>query len=114
MPKEKKQRNSIRGKKFFFFLPKNKAPHIVIEEPTNSVADGLQTLEDVLVSTDSVRAEIFWTLRSAMSGYSVRSDDDLSLTFAAMFPKLKRTLNMARTKTIYVITHGLAPFLSLY
>ena len=109
MPKEKKHKE-ILSKKNNFFLPKNKAPHIVIEEPTNSVADGQQTLEDVLVSTNSVRAEIIWILKSVMSGYSVRSNDDLSLTFAAMFPELKRTFNMARTKSMYVINHRLAHY----
>ena len=93
-----------------FFLPKNKTPHIVIEKPTNSVADGQQTLEDVVVSTDSVRAEIIWTMKSVMGGYSIHSNNDLSLTFAVMFPKLKRTFNMARTKSMYVINHGLAPY----
>ena len=104
MPKEKNIKKFYR-KKNNFFLPKNKAPHIVIEELTNSVADGWQTLEDVLLSTDSIRAEIVWTLKSVMSGYSVRSNDDLSLTFAAMFPEL----NMTSTKSTYVINHGLAP-----
>ena len=96
-------------KKNNFFLPKNKAPHIVIEEPTNSVADGQQTLEDVLVSTNSVRAEIIWILKSVMSGYSVRSNDDQSVTFAAMFPELKRTFNIARTKSMVLLL-----ILSLY
>ena len=104
-----KKHKQILSKKNNFFLPKNKAPHIVIEEPTNSVADGQQTLEDVLVSTNSVRAEIIWILKSVMSGYSVRSNDDLSLTFAAMFPELKRIFNMTSTKSTYVINHGLAP-----
>ena len=27
-----------------------------------------------------------------------------------MFPELKRTLNMTRTKSMYVINHGLAPY----
>ena len=107
---KKTQRNSIRGKNFFFFLPKNKAPHIVIEEPTNSVADGLQTLEDVLASTDSVRAEIIWTLRSVMSGYSVHSDDDLSLTFAAMFLKLKGHLTWPERKLYMLLPMDLLLF----
>ena len=91
-------------------LPKNKAPHIIIKEPTNSVADDQQTLKDVLVSTDFVRSEIILTLKKVMSGYSVHSNDDLSLTFAAMFPKLRRTFNMARTKSMYTINHVLAPY----
>ena len=79
--KGKKHKEILSKKKnFFFFLPKSNTPHIVIEEPTNSVADGQQTLEDLLVPSDSVRAEIMWSLKSVMSGYSVRSNDDLSLT----------------------------------
>ena len=45
-----------------------------------------------------------------MSGYFVLSNDDLTLIFAAIFPKLKRTFNMARTKSMDVINHGLAPY----
>ena len=51
-----------------------------------------------------------WTLKNIMTGYSVRSNDDLSLTFAAMFHELTRTFNMARTKSMCVINHGLAPY----
>ena len=97
-------------KKNNFFLPKIKAIYNVIEEPTNSVADGQQTLKDVFASTYSVRAEIMWTLKNIMIGYSVCSNDDLSLTFAAMIHKLTRTFNMARTKSMCVINHGLAPY----
>ena len=104
-----KKHKELLSKKNNFFLPKNKAPHIVIEEPTNSVADGQQTLEDVLVSTNSVRAEIIWILKSVMSGYSVRSNDDQSVTFAVMFPELKRTFNIARTKSMVLLL-----ILSLY
>ena len=81
-----------------------------MREPTNSVADGQPALEDLIVPSDSVTAEISWTLKSVMSGYSVRSNNDLNLTFAVMFPKVKRTFNMTRTKSIYVIKHGLAPY----
>ena len=100
-----KKHKEILSKKINFFLPKNKAPHILIEEPTNSVVDGQQTLEDAFVW-----AEIIWTLKTVMSGYSVRSNNDLSLTFAAMFPELKRTFNLARTKSMYMINHGIAPY----
>ena len=88
MPKEKKHKE-ILSKKNNFFLPKNKAPYIIIEEPTNSVADDQQTLEDVLVSTDSVRAGIIWTLKSVMSGYSVLPNDDLSLILLPYSPNSK-------------------------
>ena len=41
--------NKFCRKKKQFLLTKNKSPHIVIEEPTNSVAEGQQNLEDVHV-----------------------------------------------------------------
>ena len=42
----------------------------------------------------------------------MRSNDDLGKTFAAMFPQPKSLYNfyLARTKSMYVINHGLAPF----
>ena len=101
-------------KKFYqkkiIFTKKLSFPHIVMREPTNSVADGQPTLEDLIVSSDSVTAEIIWTLKSVMSGYSVRSNSDLNLTFAVMFPKVKTIFNTTRTKSMYVIKHGLAPY----
>ena len=53
-----------------------------------------------------------WKLKSEVSSYSVRNSDDIKATFAAVFPdnnivKMK-TLN--RTKSMYAIYHGLAPF----
>ena len=41
----------------------------------------------------------------------MRSNDELGKTFAAMFPQLKilYNFNLARTKFMYVINHGLAP-----
>ena len=104
-----KKHKELLSKKNNFFLPKNKAPHIVIEEPTNSVAVGQQSLENVLASTDSVRAEAIWILKSVMGGYSVRSNDNQSVTFAAMFPELKKTFNIARTKSMVLLL-----ILSLY
>ena len=47
-----------------------------------------------------------------MSGYSIRSNDDLFETFSAMFPEFKtvKLFSMARTKSLYVINHGIAPY----
>ena len=42
----------------------------------------------------------------------MRSNDDLGKTVAAMFPQLNSlyNFNLASTKSMYVINHGLAPF----
>ena len=57
-------------------------------------------------------ADIIWIVTTVLSGHSMRSNDELGKTFAAMFPQLKSlyNFNLARTKSMYVINHGLAPF----
>ena len=62
--------------------------------------------------TGSSKAEIIWTLKSVVSGYSVRNNDDIKATFAAMFPdsNIAKMMTLNRTKSMYAINHGLAPF----
>ena len=69
-------------------------------------------MKDALISTNSARAEIIWILICVMSGYSIRSNDDLFETFSAMFPEFKsiKLFSMARTKSMYVINYGIAPY----
>ena len=59
-----------------------------------------------------VKAEIIWILKSICSGYSNRSCEQLNCTLKAMFPdsKLAEAFSMGRTKSMYMINHGLAPF----
>ena len=47
-----------------------------------------------------------------MSGYSIHSNNDLFETFSAMFPEFKsvKVFSMARTKSMYVINHSIAPY----
>ena len=61
--------------------------------------------------TASTKTEIIWTLKSAINGFSVRSNDHLNDTFTVMFPDsdIARQFSMGRTKSMYVINHGLAP-----
>ena len=64
-------------------------------------------------SNSSIKAEIIWTLKWVIGGCSGRFNDDINETFLAMFPDLKSAPNyftLARTKSLYVINHGLAPF----
>ena len=44
------------------------------------------TIESCRTDTSSTKAEIVWTLKSAINGFSVRSNDHLNATFAAMLP----------------------------
>ena len=71
-----------------------------------------QTLDKISFERQSTIAEIIWILKTALSGHSMRSNSDLGNTFAAMFPQIKSlyNFNLARTKSMHNINHGLAPF----
>ena len=70
-------------------------------------------MDNISFDRQSTIAEIIWILKTVLSEHSMRSNDDLGKTFSAMFPQLKTlcNFNLARTKSIYVINHGLAWFL---
>ena len=65
-----------------------------------------------LYNSDTIKAEIIWTLKSVMDGFSVRSNDELNETLSAMFPdsKIAGSFSMARTKSMYAINHGIYPY----
>ena len=71
-----------------------------------------QTLDNISFDRQSTIAEIIWILKTVLSGHSMSSNDDLGKTFAAMFLQLRNlyNFNLARTISIYVINHSLAPF----
>ena len=57
--------------------------------------------------------EIIWILKSIIcSRYSKRSCDEQFCTLKAMFPdsKIAEAFSVGRTKSMYMINHGLAPF----
>ena len=70
-----------------------------------------QTLDNISFDRQSTIAEIVRILKTALSGHSMRSNDDLAKTFVAMFLQLKSEIfNLACTKSMYVINHSLAAF----
>ena len=80
---------------------------------SSSVQEGKQEMLDLHVyNADVVKAEIIWILKSICSGYSNRSCEQLNCTLEAMFPdsKIAEAFSMGRTKSMYMINHGLAPF----
>ena len=102
-----------------FFKPKTKSS---TENPTQSMEETISpndkpgtsknTLEVYFTNSESIKAEIIWTLKSVLGGFSIRSSDDLCETFSSMFPdsKIARNFSMARTKIMYAINHGIAPY----
>ena len=63
-------------------------------------------------NADCIKAEIIWTLKSVLGGFSIRVNDDLNETLSAMFPnsKIAANFSMARTKAMYAINHGTEPY----
>ena len=62
--------------------------------------------------TGSTKVEIKWTLKPVISAYSVRKNDDIKASCAALFPdsNIAKIMTLNRTKSIYAINHGLAQF----
>ena len=81
----------------------------------SSAEEGKQQTLDVHVhNAEVVKAEIISILKSICSGYSNRSCEQLNIALKAMFPdgKITEAFLTGRTKSMYMINHGLAPFLS--
>ena len=81
-------------------------------QPEDAKQKKQQTLDNISFDRQSTIVEIICILKTLLSGHSMRSNDDLGKTFAAMFPQLKSlyNFNLACTKCMYVINHGLASF----
>ena len=69
------------------------------------------TLGNILSKTNFTNCEIIWILKCVMSGVSVQFNDDMREIFSAMFPDINfKDFFFNRTKSVYVINHGLAPY----
>ena len=96
-----------------FFKPRSSSSSSETTPSTPSVsAEKQSTIELHLEKSSATKAEIIWTLKSVMSGYSARSNEDMNETLAAMFPEFEATksFQMSRSKSMYVVNHGLAPY----
>ena len=62
--------------------------------------------------SDVTKAEIVWLLKTVDNGFSVRSNDEINEVFSVMFPdsKIASQFRMVRSKAMYEINHGLAPY----
>ena len=116
---KQKKHIAIVDKRKNSFKPKSKPS---TEESTESSGETIvsndqsqKTLEIHFHISDCIKAEMIWTLKSVLGGFSFRVNDDLNETLSTMFPdsKIARTFSMARTKSMYAINHGIAPSLLL-
>ena len=74
-------------------------------------AEKQSTIELHLEKSNAMKPGIIWTLKSVMSGNSARLNENMNETLAAMFPEFEATkwFQMSRSKSIYVVNHGLDP-----
>ena len=81
-------------------------------QPEDAKQKKQQTLDNISFDRQSTIAEIIWILKTVLSAHSMCLNGDLRKIFTVMFPQLKRlyNFNLALTKSMYVINHGLAPF----
>ena len=77
----------------------------------SAISSNQGTLDTFVTNFDSKKAEI-WFLKSVTNGFYNRANDELTEIFAAMFPdsRIAKSFNLARTKSMYTVTHGLAPY----
>ena len=68
-------------------------------------------MQQFVVSTETIKTEIIWVLKSVFCGFSYRSRDELSNVFAKMFPdsNIAKEFRLGKTKAMHIATHGIAP-----
>ena len=83
---------------------------------SNSMKSVINTQSTVsnlsVISSETVKAEIRWVLKSVISGYSNNSSANLNNLFSCMFPdsQLAKSFKLGADKMRYSINFGLAPF----
>ena len=95
------------------FKPRRSTSSSETAPSTPSVsAEKQSTIELHLEKSSATKAEIIWTFKSVMNGYSAHSNEDMNETLAAMFPEFEATksFQMSRSKSMYVVNHGLANY----
>lgn len=83
---------------------------------TGPTKEASQSIQSLLGSNATLKAEICWTLKVITSHYSFKSSEDISSIFKFMFPDSKTAKHFAcgERKTAHLATFGIAPhFLSL-
>ena len=69
-------------------------------------------IEDLVIPTSTIWAEILWTFKVVTSHFSVRPCLGLNELFEIMFAdsKVAKSFQLSKTKCGYFITYGLAPY----
>ena len=110
--KGQKHKNAL-SKVQNIFKPRSSTSSSKTAPSTPSVsAERQSTIQLYLEKSSATEAETIWALKLVMSGYSASSNEDMNETLDAMFPEFEATkpFQMSRSKSIYVVIHGIAPY----
>ena len=78
----------------------------------SAISSNQGILDTFVINLHFIKAEIIWSLKYVTNGFSNRANDELTETFAAIFPdsRIAKSFSLARAKSLYTVTHGLAPY----
>ena len=81
-------------------------------QPEDAKQEKQQKLDKINFDRQSTIPEIIWILKTVLIRHSICLNEGLGRTFTAMLSQHKSlySFNLARTKSMYVINLGLAPF----
>ena len=82
-------------------------------EKTTTVQTAAVSMLDIAGnSTDALKAEVLWTLRTAYCHHSYKSNDNIDQLFKAMFgdSAIAKLFSCGEDKTAYLLRFGLAPY----
>ena len=71
------------------------------------------TIQHGVCTSQVMKAEIIWCLRTVMNDCSNSSNEDISVTFRCMFPddKIAENFNCGKDKTKYLVNFGITPWI---
>ena len=112
--KGKKHMEALNKRNTFFTLKCKKKSKSDIESSivSNELCSNSQSaMQQFVVSTETIKAEIIWVLKSVFCGFCNRSRDELSDLFAEMFPDsdIAKGFKLGKTKAKYIATRDIAP-----
>ena len=83
-----------------------------VDEAQDSTKKLQTTIEHSVSGSQVVKAELIWTLTTIVKDFSNNSNEDMNLTFQAMFPDDRTASNFTcgPDKTIYLTNWGIGPW----
>lgn len=83
------------------------------DQPLTSKSACASSMKGFISKNDTLTAEIWWCLRTALKNHSASSNKDIDFYLKKMFPSdpLVQNFSCGETKTTYMMVFGIAPYL---